>query len=80
MAQRRLRGGGRADRTGAPQKTAVSREVATQSGYSMVGLLRLYHDYVLYKTTAPAEPVTASQKCVAVRIGHTVAGLLTEQR
>ncbi|GAB9469397.1 hypothetical protein Gpo141_00006676 [Globisporangium polare] len=37
----------------APQlvpKKAVEPEIATQAGYSLVGLLHLYHDYILYKS------------------------------
>lgn len=48
----------------APQlvpKRVMEPEVATQCGYSLVGLLHLYHDYVLYKKTAETE-VTAGQK------------------
>jgi hypothetical protein len=38
-------------------------EVATQFGYSLVGLLHLYHDYVLWKKdNADKEPPTAGQK------------------
>ncbi|TYZ58550.1 hypothetical protein PybrP1_001247 [[Pythium] brassicae (nom. inval.)] len=51
----------------APQfvpKTAVPPEVATQAGYSLVGLLHLYHDYVLYKAgrSADAKPPNAIEQ------------------
>ncbi|KAG7396115.1 hypothetical protein PHYBOEH_002770 [Phytophthora boehmeriae] len=50
----------------APQlvpKRVMEPEVATQLGYSLVGLLHLYHDYVLYKKTAAGqEPQTAMRR------------------
>ncbi|KAH7484319.1 Peroxisomal membrane protein PEX16 [Phytophthora ramorum] len=50
----------------APQlvpKRVMEPEVATQFGYSLVGLLHLYHDYVLYKKeNDEKEPPTNSQK------------------
>lgn len=44
----------------------MSPEVATQTGYSLVGLLHLYHDYVLYKSgmAADAKPANAIEQCV----------------
>jgi len=57
------------------QKRVVSQEVATQTGYSLVGLLHLYHDYVLYKATAVEEPLTASQQYVSCR-ARQASGLL----
>lgn len=46
------------------KKHVLEPEVATQSGYSIVGLLHLYHDYVLYKSTASAGPATLSEQYV----------------
>ncbi|KAG6611957.1 Peroxisomal membrane protein PEX16 [Phytophthora cinnamomi] len=50
----------------APQlvpKRVMEPEVATQFGYSLVGLLHLYHDYVLWKKdNAEKESPTGSQK------------------
>ncbi|OWZ23101.1 hypothetical protein PHMEG_0002057 [Phytophthora megakarya] len=50
----------------APQlvpKRVMEPEVATQFGYSLVGLLHLYHDYVLWKKNKDEkEPVTKRQK------------------
>ncbi|EGZ17126.1 hypothetical protein PHYSODRAFT_500326 [Phytophthora sojae] len=50
----------------APQlvpKRVMEPEVATQFGYSLVGLLHLYHDYVLWKKgNTEQEPPTGSQK------------------
>lgn len=57
------------------QKRVVSQEVATQTGYSLVGLLHLYHDYVLYKATAVEEPSTVSQQYVSRRARQAL-GLL----
>lgn len=44
-------------------------EVATQFSYSLVGLLHLYHDYIVYKNTNPeadAKP-TPTDRCVPLR-------------
>ncbi|KAG7388778.1 hypothetical protein PHYPSEUDO_011797 [Phytophthora pseudosyringae] len=50
----------------APQlvpKRVMEPEVATQFGYSLVGLLHLYHDYVLWKKDSKEmEPPTSCQK------------------
>ncbi|RLN44457.1 hypothetical protein BBJ28_00005937 [Nothophytophthora sp. Chile5] len=50
----------------APQlvpKRVMEPEVATQFGYSLVGLLHLYHDYVLFKSSSSdAEPPTNSEQ------------------
>ncbi|KAE9343838.1 hypothetical protein PF008_g9500 [Phytophthora fragariae] len=44
-------------------KRVMEPEVATQFGYSLVGLLHLYHDYVLWKKdSADKDPVTGSHK------------------
>lgn len=49
------------------QKTAVEPEVATQCGYSLVGLLHLYHDYILYKSSQSAdEKPNAVQQYVCI--------------
>ncbi|RLN76865.1 hypothetical protein BBJ28_00001622 [Nothophytophthora sp. Chile5] len=54
----------------APQlvpKRVMEPEVATQFGYSLVGLLHLYHDYVLFKSlSSDAEPPTNSEQYVAL--------------
>ncbi|KAE8978971.1 hypothetical protein PR002_g24553 [Phytophthora rubi] len=50
----------------APQlvpKRVMEPEVATQFGYSLMGLLHLYHDYVLWKKeSADKDPPTGSHK------------------
>ncbi|RLN63763.1 hypothetical protein BBP00_00003888 [Phytophthora kernoviae] len=44
-------------------KRVMEPEVATQFGYSLVGLLHMYHDYVLYKKSATEkEPQTPGQR------------------
>ncbi|KAE8886620.1 hypothetical protein PF003_g29363 [Phytophthora fragariae] len=52
----------------APQlvpKRVMEPEVATQLGYSLMGLLHLYHDYVVWKKeSADKDPPTGSHKCV----------------
>ncbi|TMW63002.1 hypothetical protein Poli38472_005620 [Pythium oligandrum] len=54
----------------APQfvpKNLVDAEVASQSGYAVVGLLGLFHDYVLYKAAhADAKPSTSFTRMVRV--------------
>ncbi|KAE9062563.1 hypothetical protein PF010_g29347 [Phytophthora fragariae] len=62
----------------APQlvpKRVMEPEVATQLGYSLMGLLHLYHDYVVWKKeSADKDPPTGSHKCTdAVGSGSTVA-------
>ncbi|KAE9268267.1 hypothetical protein PR003_g31504 [Phytophthora rubi] len=45
------------------QKRVMEPEVATQFGYSLVGLLLLYHQYVLWKkVSADKDPPTGSHK------------------
>ncbi|KAE9339031.1 hypothetical protein PR003_g11219 [Phytophthora rubi] len=50
----------------APQlapKRVMEPEVATQLGYSLMGLLHLYHDYVVWKKeSADKDPPTGSHK------------------
>ncbi|KAE9114315.1 hypothetical protein PF005_g8822 [Phytophthora fragariae] len=49
-------------------KRVMEPEVATQFGYSLVGLLHLYHDYVLWKKdSADKDPVTGSHKLTRLR-------------
>ncbi|GLD95213.1 hypothetical protein PINS_up003855 [Pythium insidiosum] len=61
----------------APQfvpKSVSDPEVSTQAGYSMVGLLGLYHDYILHKAS-PAEVMTIGNKITrVVRVPLSVIG------
>ncbi|KAE9333316.1 hypothetical protein PR003_g14087 [Phytophthora rubi] len=54
-------------------KRVMEPEVATQFGYSLVGLLHLYHDYVLWnKESADKDPPTGSHnkcmKCLVLKL------------